>query len=125
MIKGTLGYFWYNNRCFKVIIINYVITLITFITTRLRFVDLVYTTTTIISSLSLLLLLLPLPLSLISQPNPLSQPFYKEIGGGKDQGRIHGNLVADSWAGAVMKKTLRIQKSDGPTDRQTDRHGKV
>ena len=41
--------------------------------------------------------------------------------GGGDQGWIYGNLAADSWAGAVMQKPLRIQKSDGPTDR----HGKV
>ena len=37
------------------------------------------------------------------------------------QGRIHGNPVADGWAGAVMRKSLRIQKCDGPTDRRTDR----
>ena len=49
------------------------------------------------------------------------------------QGRIHGNPVADGWAGAVMPKPLAIQKCDewmdGPTDRRTDRptdrHGKV
>ena len=45
------------------------------------------------------------------------------------QGRIHGNPVADGWAGAVMQKTLGIQKCDGWTDRHnyrpTDRHGKV
>ena len=45
------------------------------------------------------------------------------------QGRIHGNPVADGWAGAVMRKPLGIQKcdgqTDGPTDRLTDRHGKV
>ena len=39
----------------------------------------------------------------------------------KKQGRIHGNPVADSWAGAVMRKPLAIQKYFGPTDR----HGKV
>jgi len=47
----------------------------------------------------------------------------------KKQGRIHGNPVADDWAGAVMRKPLGIQKCDGPTDRPTyrptDRHGKV
>ena len=43
----------------------------------------------------------------------------------KKQGRIHGNPVADGWAGAVMRKPLGIQKYDGPTDRHTDRHGKV
>ena len=47
----------------------------------------------------------------------------------KKQGRIHGNPVADSWAGAVMRKPLEIQKcdgrTDGPTDGRTDRHGKV
>ena len=37
------------------------------------------------------------------------------------QGRIHGNPVADSWAGAVMQKPLGIQKFE----RRTDRHGKV
>ena len=44
------------------------------------------------------------------------------------QGRIHGNPVADGWAGAVMRKPLANQKSDvptyRPTDRPTDRHGK-
>ena len=33
-----------------------------------------------------------------------------------EQGRIHGRTVADSWAGAVMRKPLRNQKCDGPTD---------
>ena len=45
------------------------------------------------------------------------------------QGRIHGNPVADGWAGAVMRKLLGIQKCDRPmdqpTDRQTDRQTKV
>ena len=45
------------------------------------------------------------------------------------QGRIHGNPVADGWAGAVMQKPLGIQKCDGrmdgPTDLLTDRHGRV
>ena len=41
------------------------------------------------------------------------------------QGRIHGNPVADGWAGAVMQKPLGIQKCDGRTDGPTDRHGKV
>ena len=40
------------------------------------------------------------------------------------QGRIHGNPVADGWAGAVPQKTLGIQKcdrrTDGPTDGPTD-----
>ena len=36
------------------------------------------------------------------------------------QGRIHGNPVADGWAGAVMQKPLANQKSDRPTDRPTD-----
>ena len=36
------------------------------------------------------------------------------------QGRIHGNPVADSWAGAVMQKPLGIQKCDGRTDGRTD-----
>ena len=46
----------------------------------------------------------------------------------RKQGRIHGNTVADGWAGAVVQKPLRIQKcygTDGPTDGPTDRHGKV
>ena len=43
----------------------------------------------------------------------------------RKQGRIHGNPVADSWAGAVMRKPLAIQKCDGRTDGRTDRHGKV
>ena len=38
----------------------------------------------------------------------------------KEQGRIHGNPVADGWAGAVMQKSLGIQKCDGPTYRSTD-----
>ena len=37
------------------------------------------------------------------------------------QSRIHGNTVADGWAGAVMQKLLGIQKCDGQTDRPTDR----
>ena len=41
----------------------------------------------------------------------------------RKQGRIHGNPVADGWAGAVMRKPLAIQKcdrrTDGPTDRPT------
>ena len=36
------------------------------------------------------------------------------------QGRIHGNPVADGWAGAVMRKPLGIQKCDGPTNRPTN-----
>ena len=39
------------------------------------------------------------------------------------QGRIHGNPVADGWAGAVIKKPLAIleifrtdQRTNGPTD---------
>ena len=43
----------------------------------------------------------------------------------KKQGRIHGNPVADGWAGALMRKPLGIQKcdgrTDGPTDQPTDR----
>ena len=46
-----------------------------------------------------------------------------------EQGRIHGNPVADGWAGAIMQKPLGIQKCDGRTDGRTDlptdRHGKV
>ena len=37
------------------------------------------------------------------------------------QGRIHGNPVADGWAGAVMQKPLANQKCDLPTDQPTDR----
>ena len=36
-----------------------------------------------------------------------------------------GKTVADGWAGAVMQKTLAIQKYLLRTDRPTDRHGKV
>ena len=39
----------------------------------------------------------------------------------KKQGRIHGNPVADGWAGAVMRKPLGIQKCDGRTDLPTYR----
>ena len=39
----------------------------------------------------------------------------------KKQGRIHGNPVADGWAGGVMRKPLGIQKCDGRTYRHTDR----
>ena len=49
--------------------------------------------------------------------------------GKQKQGRIHGNTVADGWAGAVMRKLFGIQKCDRQTDlptyRPTDRHGKV
>ena len=40
-----------------------------------------------------------------------------------EQGRIHGNPVADGWAGAVMQKYPRNSKMwqmDGPTDGPTD-----
>ena len=33
----------------------------------------------------------------------------------KKQGRIHGNPMADGWAGAVMQKPHRIQRCDGRT----------
>ena len=36
-----------------------------------------------------------------------------------EQGRIHGNPVADGWAGWAMQKPLGIQKCDGPTDLPT------
>ena len=36
------------------------------------------------------------------------------------QGQIHSNSIADIWAGAVMQKTLGIQKCDGLTDIWTD-----
>ena len=38
----------------------------------------------------------------------------------KKQGRIHGNPVADGWAGAVLHKSVGIQKCDRRTDRRTD-----
>ena len=38
----------------------------------------------------------------------------------KAQGRIHGNPVADGWAGAVMQKLPGIQKCDGRTDLPTN-----
>ena len=41
------------------------------------------------------------------------------------QGRIHGNPVADGWAGAVMRKSLGIQKCDRPTNGRTDQQTKV
>ena len=41
------------------------------------------------------------------------------------QGRIHGNPVADGWAGAVMQKTLGIQKYDQPIYRPTYRPTRV
>ena len=40
------------------------------------------------------------------------------------QGWLHGNPVADKWAGAVMQNLLSIQKYY-ETYRQTDQHGKV
>ena len=36
------------------------------------------------------------------------------------QGWIHGNPVADGWAGAVMRKPIAIQKYFGRTDGPTD-----
>ena len=42
----------------------------------------------------------------------------------KKQGRIHGNLVADGWAGAVFQRTIASLEIF-VTDRWTDRHGKV
>ena len=57
---------------------------------------------------------------------------------GEKQGRIHEAISRvwlgwgsdkidnlDDWAGAVMQKPPGIQKCDLPTDRSTDRHGKV
>ena len=46
---------------------------------------------------------------------------FFQIRGSKQQGRIHGNPVADGWAGAVMQNRLEIQKCDGRTDRPTYR----
>ena len=40
------------------------------------------------------------------------------------QGRIHGNPVADGWAGAIMQKPLAILEIFW-TDGRTDRNGKV
>ena len=37
----------------------------------------------------------------------------------KKQGRIHGNPVADGWAGAVMQKPFGIQQNLLPTYRPT------
>ena len=37
-----------------------------------------------------------------------------------EQGRTHGNPVADGWAGAVKQKQLAIQKRDRLTDRRMD-----
>ena len=37
-----------------------------------------------------------------------------------EQGRIHGNTVADGWAGAVVQKLLAIQKYDEWKDEWTD-----
>ena len=45
---------------------------------------------------------------------------FFQIRGSKQQGRIHGNPVADGWAEAVMRKLLGTQKCDGPTDIPTD-----
>ena len=46
----------------------------------------------------------------------------KEIKRGKKRkkGRIHGNPVTDSWAGAVMQKMLAIQKCYKQMDGWTD-----
>ena len=38
----------------------------------------------------------------------------------KKKGRIHGNPVADGWAGAVGQKPLGIQKGYGGTNQPTD-----
>ena len=37
-----------------------------------------------------------------------------------EQGRIHGNPVADGWAGAVMQKPLGNQKCDERIDGRMD-----
>ena len=37
---------------------------------------------------------------------------------------IAKNTLMFCWAGATMPKSLANQKCDGPTDRQTDQHGK-
>ena len=37
-----------------------------------------------------------------------------------EQGRIHGNPVAEGWAGAVLQQLLGIQKRDRRTNRLTD-----
>ena len=40
-----------------------------------------------------------------------------------EQGRIHGNPVADGWAGAVMRKFKNVmdRPTDGPTNGPTDK----
>ena len=40
----------------------------------------------------------------------------------QNKGRIHGNRVADGWAGAAMRKPLTIRECDGPTDGPTNDH---
>ena len=42
-----------------------------------------------------------------------------------EQGRIHGNPVADGLAGAVMQKLLGIQKCDVWTYQPTDRYSQL
>ena len=40
-----------------------------------------------------------------------------------EQGRIHGNPVADGWAGAVLRKSVDIQIFDRRMDGRTDKAG--
>ena len=43
--------------------------------------------------------------------------------GFKERARIHGATIANGWVGAVLQKSLAIQKLRA--DRRTDRHSKV
>ena len=61
------------------------------------------------------------PIRKIERKTERKEPKYDiESYGTNKQGWIHGNPVADGWAGAVMRKPLGIQKCDLPTDRRTD-----
>ena len=46
-----------------------------------------------------------------------------------EQGRIHGNPVADGWAGAIMRKPLGFQQNVlqtyRPTNLPTNQHSKM
>ena len=59
----------------------------------------------------------PTPYSRVRLLRPLDQKTKTK----RQQGRIHGNPVADDWAGAVMRKPLGIKKCDGQTDGPTYR----
>ena len=49
-----------------------------------------------------------------------TKPFYRITWLQLKQGRIHGNPVADGWAGAQMRKQLGFQKCYGRMDQPTD-----